>query len=107
MWGPTETYPPHSTIQSRRIMTALSLPDPPQLTTVVIQKKFNKYIDFARSIMRTLPAEKVPPDLTESHIYVKACDLYDGFYDQLGDQDLKDAKAVLGLAKVKGGTVVV
>lgn len=70
------------------------------------QKKFNNYIDFARSIMRTLPAEEVPSDLTESHIYVKACDLYDGFYDQLGEEDLRDAKAVLGLAKVMGGPLV-
>lgn len=65
------------------------------------QEKFNKYIDFAESIMRALPATEVPVDLADAHMFVKTRDMFDGFYDQLGEEDLRDAMgAVSGLAKV-------
>ena len=59
------------------------------------QEKFSKYIDFARSIMRALPAEEIPADLADAHMFVKACDLFDGFYHQLGEEDLRDAMGAL------------
>ena len=40
-------------------------------------------------------------DLADAHMFVKARDMFDGFYDQLGKEDLRDAMgAVSGLAKV-------
>lgn len=64
---------------------------------MVLQAKFSKYIDFARSIMRALPPFEVPTDLTDSHMFVKATDMSDGFYLQLSEDDLGDAvRAVSG-----------
>ena len=60
-----------------------------------LQEKFSKYIDFARSIVRALPAEDIPADLADAHMFVKACDLFDGFYHQLGEEDLQDAVGAL------------
>lgn len=72
-----------------------------------LQKKFNKYIDYAKSIMRALPAMEVPTDLTDAHMFVKACDMFDGFYDQLDEEDFRDAMgAVSGLAKVMDESVM-
>lgn len=56
--------------------------------------------------MRALPTEEVPADLTESHMLVKACDMYDVFHEQLGEEDLRDARAVSGLAKVMSGSLI-
>ena len=55
------------------------------------QEKFNKYIDFAKSIMKVLPPEEVPTDLTDTHMFVKACDMFDGYNHHLGEEDLRDA----------------
>lgn len=56
----------------------------------MLQRKFNRYIDFARTIMRALPAEEVPTDLTDAHMWVKATDLFNGLFDELSEEDLKD-----------------
>lgn len=49
-----------------------------------------------------MPPEEVPTDLEDAHLMFKACDLFDGFYDQLGEEDLRDAMgAVLGQAEVR------
>ena len=65
------------------------------------QEKFNKYVDYAGSIMKALPATEVPMDLADAHVFVKAGDIFDGFYDQLDEEDLRDALgAASGLAKV-------
>lgn len=45
--------------------------------------------------MRALPAEEIPVDLADAHLFVKACDLFDGFYHQLGEEDLRDAMGAL------------
>lgn len=66
------------------------------------QEKFSKYIDFARSIMSALPAKEIPMDLADAHMFMKACDLFDGFYHQLGEDDLRDA-----MGAVSGDTVAV
>eukprot|EP00752_Nemacystus_decipiens_P005072 g4603.t1 len=64
------------------------------------EEKFNRYVDFAEKIMRDLPATEVPMDLADAHMFVKARDASDGFYDQLGEEDLRDAMgAVSGLWK--------
>lgn len=56
--------------------------------------------------MTALPTGEVPTDLTVSHMFVKACDLYDGFYDQLCEEDLRDARTVLEQSKVMDGSLV-
>ena len=71
------------------------------------QEKFNKYIDYAGSVMRALPVAEVPMDLADTHMFVKAGDTFDGFYDQLDEEDLRDALgAASGLAKVMDESVV-
>lgn len=68
---------------------------------MVHQEKFSKYIDFSRSILRALPAAEVPRDLMDADMFVTTCDMYDGFYDQLGEDDFKDAiGAASGKAEV-------
>lgn len=66
------------------------------------QENFSRFIGFAKSIMRALPPpEGVPTDLADAHMMFKACDLFDGFYDQLGEEDIRDAMgAALGQAEV-------
>lgn len=89
-------------------LSCLADPTPP-VVLFALQEKFSKYIDFARSIMRALPPEEIPTDLADAHMFVKACDLFDGFYHQLGEEDLRDAMGALSgdseainLAKVMG-----
>ena len=51
--------------------------------------------------MRALPAAQVPMDLADAHMFFKAGDTFDGFYDELDEEDLLDAIGVVsGLAKV-------
>lgn len=46
-------------------------------------------------------------DLADTHMFVKAGDTFDGFYDQLDEEDLRDALgAASGLAKVMDESVV-
>ena len=77
-----------------------SFADPPP--AAVLQGTFSKYIDFAKSIMNSLPPEDVPTDLRDAHMIFKSCDLLNGFYYELGEEDLRDAMgAVLGQAEVR------
>ena len=46
---------------------------PPRRATT--QDKYVKYIRFAKSIMKTLPSDKVPEDLADTHLFVKVCDI--------------------------------
>eukprot|EP00752_Nemacystus_decipiens_P005075 g4606.t1 len=78
-------------VQTARAFTAMALLQ----NFLGNEEKFGKYIDFARSIMRAFPSEDIPTDLADAHMFVKACDLFDGFYHQLGEEDLKDAMGAL------------
>eukprot|EP00903_Cladosiphon_okamuranus_P014223 g13214.t1 len=61
---------------------------------------FSRYIDSAKWIMRVLPPEEVPTELRDVHMIFKSCDLLDGFYHELGEEDLKDAMgAAMGQAE--------
>lgn len=92
--------PPLSSVLTKSWPTWLEfcLADP---TPVVLQRKSSKYIDFAKSIMGALSADEVPTDLTDAHMLFKARDMFDGFSDQLSEEDVRDAMgAVSGLVKV-------
>lgn len=70
-------------------------------TPALLQETFSKHRDFAKSIMNVLPPDEVPIDLMDAHMIFKACELFDGFYYQLGEEDLRDAMGVvLGQAEV-------
>lgn len=76
-------------------------------TPILLQEKFCKYIDFAKSIVRALPPEEIPTDLTDAHMLYKVSYMLDGFYDQLGEEDLRDAMGVVsGVAKVMDESVM-
>jgi len=58
----------------------------------VPQDKFNKYIHFAKTIVRALPQEEVPVDLTDTLQFMKACDMFVAYHHKLDEEDLKDAE---------------
>lgn len=53
----------------------------------ILQQLFNKYNRFAKSIMGALPPEKVPQDLSDTHLFVKACDIV-GTDNNYFDEDI-------------------
>lgn len=75
---------------------------------LVLQEESNKYIGSATSIIEALPPEEVPADLMDAYMFIKASDVCDGFFDELGEEDLRDAMGVVlgdagifGVPKVK------
>jgi len=58
----------------------------------VEQDKFNKYIHFSKTIVRALPPEEVPVDLTDTFQFMKACDMFVAYNHKLDEEDLKDAE---------------
>eukprot|EP00903_Cladosiphon_okamuranus_P014222 g13213.t1 len=59
------------------------------------KEKFNKHIDFAKSIMKALPPGEVPIDLTDTHMFVKACDMFHGLNRHLDQEDLREAMGAI------------
>lgn len=53
----------------------------------MLQVLFNKYTEFAKSFISARPAEEVPADLSDSHLFVTDCDMN----NLLGDDPLRDA----------------
>lgn len=60
-----------------------------------LQNKFIKYIDFAKSIMNSLPEEKVPVDLLDTHLFVKSCDMLEGYSHRVDEEYLREATETL------------
>lgn len=69
-----------------------------------------KYTEFAKSIMSALPPEEVPADLSDSHLFVKVCDIGDPS-KYLNENDIRDAATTVetryesctGMVKVSYG----
>ncbi|CAM9691032.1 unnamed protein product [Ectocarpus sp. 6 AP-2014] len=59
------------------------------------EDKFIKYIDFAKSIINALPPEKVPADLLDTHLFVKACDMLEGYSHRVDEEYIKAASGTL------------
>ncbi|CAM9974786.1 unnamed protein product [Ectocarpus sp. 13 AM-2016] len=59
------------------------------------EDKFIKYIDFAKSIINALPQEKVPADLLDTHLFVKACDMLEGYSHRVDEEYIKAASGSL------------
>ncbi|CAM9794065.1 unnamed protein product [Ectocarpus sp. 4 AP-2014] len=59
------------------------------------EDKFIKYIDFAKSIINALPREKVPADLLDTHLFVKACDMLEGYSHRIDEEYIKAASGTL------------
>lgn len=64
------------------------------------QDKFIKYIDFAKSIINALPQEKVPADLLDTHLFVKACDMLEGYSHRVDEEYIKAASGTLESCKM-------
>ncbi|CAM9279340.1 unnamed protein product, partial [Ectocarpus sp. 8 AP-2014] len=59
------------------------------------EAKFIKYIDFAKSIINALSPEKVPADLLDTHLFVKACDMLEGYSHRVDEEYIKAASGTL------------
>lgn len=59
-----------------------------------MQDKFNKYIQFAKSIMKALPSEEIPQDLSDTHLFVKICDIV-GYQQRFDEGNLTDVAATV------------
>lgn len=78
---------------------------------MVVQEKFNKYIQFAKSIVSALPPEEVPVDLTDSLQFIKACDVFVEYHQRLDEDELRDVEETVAsgyepcssMAKVRCG----
>jgi len=74
--------------ESTPMSHASSLPSfPPRFSP--LQDLFNKYTQYSKSIMSTLPPKEVPVDLTDSHLFVKACDVV-GSQEEFDENVLRD-----------------
>jgi len=55
----------------------------------IVQDKFNRNIQSAKSIMQALPSQAIPADLADTHLFVKVCDVV-GYQERLDDGNLRD-----------------
>ena len=62
------------------------------LAWVVVQEKFNKHVQFAKSIVSALPPEEAPVDLADTHQFIKACGIFVAFNHHLDKDELRDAE---------------
>ncbi len=58
---------------------------------VMIQGMFTKYIGFAKSIMSALPPEEIPLELSDTHLFNKACGILVGNEQRLDEEDIRAA----------------
>ena len=79
--------------------------------SVMPQALSKKYSGFAKSIMSALPPEEVPADLSDSHLFVKVCDI-GGSFQYLNEHELRDAATTVAngyescISMVKVGLVL-
>ncbi|CAM9823163.1 unnamed protein product, partial [Hapterophycus canaliculatus] len=62
------------TVETARAFTAMALLQ----NFMGNEGRFKKYIDFAKSIVKSLPPGEVPDDLLDTHLFVKACEMFGG-----------------------------
>lgn len=61
-----------------------------------LQVKYNKYTDFAMTIMSRLPEENLPMDLSDTHLFIKGYDLLEGNDSRIGADDITAGLAPVG-----------
>ncbi|CAM9560265.1 unnamed protein product [Scytosiphon promiscuus] len=89
------------TVETARAFTAMALLQ----NFMGNEERFNKYVDFAKSIVKSLPPEEVPADLLDTHLFMKACDMFCGAsLPNIGPEDL--AEAMGSMAEGDGSSCV-
>jgi len=61
------------------------------LPVVVVQDMFKKYIGFAKSIMRALPPEEIPSELSDTHLFGESCGIILGDEQRFDVEDIRHA----------------